>query len=174
LQLPRLERLVAIEASNKNAADALLRLAALLPDEPKIGHALSDALKLSNADRERLVEALESDWRIAARLVPSEARKLLYRMGKRCFRDQLLLRWAEANAKPEEPRWVALSRLVNSWAKPEFPLNGRDAMAAGIDEGPKVGVVLRTLEQEWVEADFQGDRRALLKRLRETVKKPRK
>jgi poly(A) polymerase len=174
LQLPRLARLVAIEAANKDTADALLRLAALLPDEAKMGRALSDALKLSNADRARLVEALESDRRIAAPLAPNEARKLLYRLGKLCFRDQLLLRWADANAKPEDPRWIALLRLANSWVKPEFPLNGRDAMAAGIDEGPKVGVVLRALEQEWVEADFQGDRRALLRRLRETVKNPRK
>ena len=174
LQLPRLARLVAIEAANKTSADALLRLAALLPDDPKTGRALSDALKLSNADRERLVEALESDRRIAAPLLPSEARKLLYRLGKRCFRDQLVLRRAEAHAKSEEPRLGALSKLANSWVKPEFPLNGRDAMAAGIDEGPKIGAVLRALEQEWIEGDFQADRRALLKRLRETVKKPRK
>jgi tRNA nucleotidyltransferase/poly(A) polymerase len=47
-------------------------------------------------------------------------------------------------------------------------------MAKGIDEGPKIGTTLRALEQEWIEADFAPDRRALLKRLRETIHQPRK
>jgi tRNA nucleotidyltransferase/poly(A) polymerase len=47
-------------------------------------------------------------------------------------------------------------------------------MAKGIDEGPKIGITLRALEEEWIEADFAPDRRALLKRLRETIHQPRK
>jgi poly(A) polymerase len=144
-----------------------------LPDDPATGRAVSDALRLSNADRDRRIEGLDADRRIDWNLSPGETRKMLYRLGKQCFRDQLLLRWAASTADDEDSRWRALLKIVKAWAKPEFPLNGRDAMAAGIDEGPKIGVTLRALEQEWVDAEFRPDRRAMLKRLKETVKQLR-
>jgi poly(A) polymerase len=173
LQLARVQRLVAIEAANKCNTEPLLRLASLLPDDQGTGRAVSDALRLSNADRDRLIESLDADRGIDWTLPPGETRKMLYRLGKQCFRDQLLLRWAASTADDEDSRWRALLKIVKAWAKPEFPLNGRDAMAAGIDEGPKIGVTLRALEQEWVDAEFRPDRRAMLKRLKETVKQRR-
>ncbi len=100
--------------------------------------------------------------------------QLLYRLGKQCFRDQLLLRWSQARDGAGNPGWGKLLKLAESWKKPELPIDGRDVMAKGIDEGPKIGTTLRALEQEWIEADFAPDRRALLKRLRETINQPRK
>jgi poly(A) polymerase len=174
LQLERLARLVEIETANSRKPDSLLRLAALLPDDAKTARKLSGLLKLSNADKERLIEAAEADTRIEPSLAPREARKILYRLGKQCFRDQLLLRWSQARNGAADPRWDKLLKLAESWKKPELPIDGRDVMAKGIDEGPKIGTTLRALEQEWIEADFAPDRRALLKRLRETIHQPRK
>lgn len=174
LQLERTVRLVEIETANARKPDSLLRLAALLPDDVKSARKVSGILKLSNADKERLIEAAEADGRIAELLSPREVRKLLYRLGKQCFRDQLLLRWSQAGGNASDPRWGKLLRLAESWKKPDLPIDGQDVMAKGIDEGPKIGTTLRALEQEWVEADFVPDRRALLKRLRETINQPRK
>src|SRR3954467_6484935 len=92
LSLPRLKRLTEIEADNLSR-DGVLRLAALLPDDEGAAHAVADALKLSNADRLRLEEALGGDaigYSISAR----EARRLLYRMGPGRFRDKVMLQWA--------------------------------------------------------------------------------
>ena len=85
-----------------------------------------------------------------------------------------MLRWAQTRDNASDTRWRRLLKLAESWEKPELPIDGRDVMAKGIDEGPKIGTTLRALEQEWVEADFALDRRALLKRLRETIHQPRK
>ena len=174
LQLQRAARLIGIEEANSREPDALLRLAAMLPDDPKAARRHSASLKLSNADKERLMEAAEADTRIGPSLSSKEARKLLYRLGRQCFRDQLLLRWAEARSDPKDPEWRALLKLTDTWKKPELPIDGRDVMAKGIDEGPQIGATLRALEEEWVEADFVPDRRALLRRLRETINQPRK
>lgn len=57
LGLPRLEQLVGIEADNQFPPDALLRLAAILPDEADTARKVAERLKLSNAERARL-EAL--------------------------------------------------------------------------------------------------------------------
>ena len=174
IQLERTAHLIEIETATRREPDNVLRLAALLPDDAKAALKLSGVLKLSNADKERLIEAAEPDSRIAASLSLREARQFLYRFGQQRFRDQLLLRWSQSQDKAKDTRWGKLLKLAESWKKPEFPIDGRDVMAKGIDEGPKIGTTLRALEQEWVEADFAADRRALLKRLRETIHQPRK
>ena len=174
LQLERMARLVDIEVANRRGPDKLLRLAALLPDDTKVARKLSQALKLSNADKDRLIEGLDVDERINTSLSPRETRQLLYRLGKRCFTDQALLRWSDRKRDAKDAAWRKLVRLAESWEKPELPIDGRDVMAKGIDEGPKIGTTLRALEEEWIEADFELDRRALLKRLKETINRPRK
>jgi poly(A) polymerase len=42
-------------------------------------------------------------------------------------------------------------------------------MAAGVDSGPRVGEILSTLENQWVEESFFSDRATLLARLTEIV-----
>src|SRR5581483_5127867 len=54
LQMMRLEQLVMIDAENGFPPDALLRLAALLPDDGDAVRAVAARLKLSNAGRARL------------------------------------------------------------------------------------------------------------------------
>jgi poly(A) polymerase len=174
LQLDRVARLVDIESVNRREPDDLLRLAALLPDDPKIARQLSQSLKLSNADKDRLIDAVEPDHRMSGSLSPPEARQLLYRLGRQRFVDQMLLRWSDVQCDPQDGHWRKLLKLAESWKRPELPIDGRDVMAKGIDEGPKIGTTLRALEEEWIEADFAPDRRALLRRLKETINQPRK
>lgn len=174
LQLDRVARLVDIETANRHKPDNLLHLAALLPDDAKTARKLSQALKLSNADKDRLIEAVEPDDRVNASLSPREARQLLYRLDRQSFLDQLLLRWSDAQRDSQDGHWRKLLKLAASWKKPELPIDGRDVMAKGLDEGPKIGTTLRALEEEWIEADFAPDRRALLRRLKETINQPRK
>jgi poly(A) polymerase len=171
LQLIRIARLIAIKDVNALDPQPVLRLAALLPDSPETARNLASVLKLSNADRDRLIDAVTVDERIGATMSLAQARELLYRLGRDCFRDQLLLRWATSGAEPDDQRWRALLVLSEQWKKPVFPLDGRDAMAEGIEEGPKIGEVLRDIEQTWIEADFELDRLTLLERLREVARK---
>ena len=169
----RLERLIAIESANGFPPDAPLRLAGLLPDGAMPARNLAGQLKLSNALRDRLVEAGDKDSRIDAVLPPSEAKQFVYRLGTECFRDQLLLQWAGADAKPDAAAWRALLAVVRDWKPPIFPLDGNDVMAAGIEEGPAIGVVLRDVEAWWVGNDFAPDRPALLARLKDMARKQR-
>jgi len=106
LQVSRLERLAELDAENGLPREAILRLAALLPDGEGAAHAAADRLRLSNVDRARLEQALGGE-RIAARLSAQEARRMLYRLGEAAFRDKLLLQWAGAPAQNPAGAWIS-------------------------------------------------------------------
>src|SRR5262249_14408576 len=75
--LPRLKHLISIQTANGLPGDAVLRLSALLPDSGPVLRSIAGHLRLSNAVRDRLVEAADTDGRIEAALPHGEARKLL-------------------------------------------------------------------------------------------------
>jgi len=173
LQPMRLRHLIAIQGANALPLDGVLRLAALLPDHVTVARSLAEKLKLSNVARDRIIDAAEKDSRVGAELLSSEARKLIYRLGVSRFRDQLLLQWARSAASADDPRRLALFALAQNWQSPQFALNGNDVMALGIEEGPEIGVLLREVENWWVENEFAPTRADLLKRLEQAARKPR-
>jgi poly(A) polymerase len=168
LQLPRLERLTELDAANLFPRDPVLRLAALLPDDEQAARAIADALKLSNADRTRLEQALGGE-RIGAQLSAQDARRLLYRLGVGRFKDKVMLQWAGSDTGIGAGAWRMLLEMADNWQRPRFPLTGRDVMQAGVPEGPEVGRVLAQLEDWWMAGDFAADEAALRDRLRAAI-----
>ncbi len=168
LRLPRLEQLVGIEADNQFPPDALLRLAALLPDEADAARKVAERLKLSNAERARLEALALPGDKIPPQLSAAEVRRLLYRIGSPRFRDLVLLSWA---ASPRGPaiHWRMLLSIADGWERPRFPLTGHEAMAAGVAEGPDVGRVLDLVEAWWLEQDFAPDHAQLMEKLKSLI-----
>jgi len=163
-KLDRLERLVAIDAANFFAPDPLLRLIALA-DAPA-AHAVSERLKFSNDERDRLLDLLDAKEILAPYLPVRDVRRMLYRLGKQRFRDRVLLAWADDTKQSNTIAWRALLALVDAWERPRFPVTGRDVMAAGIPEGPLVGKVLSEVEDWWIDSDFTEDSFSLAERLK--------
>ncbi len=161
LQPQRLENLVLIEAENRFAPDAILRLAALLPDQAEAARAVGERLKLSGAERARLEGLAIAREKIAAHLSAADVRRLLYRIGVARFRDRVLLSWAASPRGAAAIQWRMLLSIADGWERPRFPLTGREAMAAGAAEGPEVGRVLAALEAWWLEQDFLPDETVL-------------
>jgi poly(A) polymerase len=169
LQLPRLENLVLIEAENRFAPDAILRLAALLPDEAEVARQVGERLKLSGAERARLEGLSAAREKIAAHLSAADVRRLLYRIGVARFRDRVLLSWAASPRGAAAIQWRMLLSIADGWERPRFPLTGREAMAAGVVEGPDVGRVLAAVEAWWLEQDFMPDEAALMEKLKSVI-----
>lgn len=167
LQLSRLERLAEIDADNLFTRDGVLRLAALLPDGDA-AHAAADALKLSNADRTRLEQALGGAG-LTAGLSAKDARLLLYRLGVSRFRDKVLLAWAAAPKTANALPWRMMLRMAETWERPRFALTGLDVMQAGIAEGPEVGRVLAKVEDWWAGGDFTAGETALREKLQSVI-----
>ncbi|HEX4182395.1 MAG TPA: CCA tRNA nucleotidyltransferase [Caulobacteraceae bacterium] len=162
----RFERLVGIETDQLFQCDPDLRLAALLPDDPSVGAEAAEALRLSNAQRDRLVAALGTDLRIVSWMSPREARRAVYRLGVDVFCDRVLLAWAKIDHPAATPQWRALLPMARSWPRPTFPLTGDQVIAAGVPKGPLVGAVMREVEEWWIDHDFLDDPMSIVERLK--------
>jgi poly(A) polymerase len=165
--IARLARIAEIDAANFFPADAVLRLAALLA--VGAGPAVADCLKLSNADRARTEDLSDAREKIVPYLSVREVHRHLYRLDTQRFRDRVMLAWAADPKSTNAVSWRALLAMVDSWRRPQFPLTGRDVMAAGVSEGPLVGRVLAEVEDWWVDSDFTDDEFSLAERLKAVV-----
>ena len=170
LQLARLEKLAQLEGENLVVGDAVLRLAALLPDGDSSAQAAAGALRLSNAVRDRLEQALGGE-KIGVQISAQEARQRLYRIGAASFKDKVMLQWA--SAPQGAGAWRMLLEMADNWQRPRFALTGRDVMQAGIAQGPDVGRLLAQVEDWWVEGDFAASESALRDRLKMAVDQAR-
>ncbi len=133
----RLARLLEADAP----ADPLLRLAALLTGDPA---ALAARLRLSTAERDRLAalragpvpQPGDDDAALRRLLADEETAVLIDRS------------WLAGGAAPE---WAALRARLAALPRPVFPLEGRDVLALGMAEGPRVGTLLREVRRWWLD-----------------------
>ena len=164
--LAQFEGLVAIENELLFECDPLLRLAALMPaDQVGTGKA-AERLRLSNAQRDRLIAAKGQDLRITSWMSPRESRRGVYALGAEAFADRVKLAWAADNRTATAPQWRGLIALGQSWAPPPFPLTGEDVVHAGVPKGPMVGQVLREVEDWWIDHDFIDDKFSAIEKLK--------
>lgn len=167
-RLPKLERLAARERTLR-ANDPLRRLGCLLDASREGLEAVALRLRLSKAQRQRLVGmAAGRIGPIGPALNAEARRRILYRIGKERFADLAFLEWADAADESLE-RWTELFQEAEAWRRPRLPVRGRDAIAAGAAEGQEVGRLLKRLEGRWIESDFKASRDDLLEEMRRAV-----
>lgn len=146
--------MVAIEHATSLQPNAMRRLGALAVLVEEDAERLSEKLRLSNAERERLLSMAQAWWR---RIVPAGdklAKPWLYRLGPDQFVDRVLLAWARWGAPPDDAEWRKLATLPQRWTPPQFPIKAADLMARGVEKGPKLGAALKAAEKAWIAADF--------------------
>jgi poly(A) polymerase len=167
IDLDRFKGLVEIETDQLfEPADAVLRLAALLPDDQMTAARFCGSLRLSNADRDRITAALSPTPVLKSWMSPREIRRAVYREGHAAFRDRAELAWARANRTAAAPQWRGMIALAEGWPRPSFPLSGEEVMAAGVPRGPMVGQVLREVEDWWIDHDFIDDKLSTIEKLK--------
>jgi poly(A) polymerase len=151
-------------------ADAMLRLAALSrppPAESATGAWVAERWRLSNEQRDRLMQLVEAPLPSLA-ASPAERRRALHRMGKSIYLDLVRLAAADAAGDPG----IGLAGAVaeaERWMPKRLPVTGDDVTGLGLEPGPRVGELLRALEAWWVERDFRPGRDACLAELRRLV-----
>jgi poly(A) polymerase len=162
-----LARLADIEAALGLDPSAVLRLAALAVEVPEDAERLRDRLRLSNEEAAVLVRAAGRTGEIDASAPEYLARAYLYAHGQAAYRERLLLDWARSGDAAASPDWRHRFALADTWPVPRLPITGSDVMALGVPAGPRVGELLRTLEDWWIAGDFAADEASLRARLKE-------
>ncbi|PST19399.1 CCA tRNA nucleotidyltransferase [Rhizobium sp. JAB6] len=166
--------LMAAEKALHWPAEALLRLAAIVPPDVARLAELAERLRLSKAEGAYL-QAWASAPTVKDDISEAGLDRLLYRHDPTGIAVRLKLTLAAARSKAEGDfeemaRVARLGKLLEraaNWKKPAFPLNGADALAAGVNAGPRVGELLGKLEQEWLDGNFAMNRASLLARLKD-------
>jgi len=158
--LASFENMAKVEAAIGAPADAVQRLGALGVATMEDAERLSERLRLSNAEFERLM-ALEYWWRVKPAAGEHAARVLLYQLGTKSFVDRALVAWSRSDAGAADAAWRQLATLAQRWIAPMFPLKAQDFLSRGVPKGPPMGAALRAAEQAWVDADFPDDRAAI-------------
>jgi poly(A) polymerase len=158
--LASFENMIKVEAALGLKADPVRRLGALAVWVEEDAERLTDRLRLSNAESERLL-ALEGWRRIAPQPDAKAARALLYRLGSASFADRVLVAWSRSEAGAADAAWHQLASLPQRWPAPVFPLKAADFMSLGITPGPPLGAAMRAAEAAWIAADFPADRAAI-------------
>ncbi|UAB79425.1 CCA tRNA nucleotidyltransferase [Erythrobacter sp. SCSIO 43205] len=131
-----LKSLIVQEAEQTIAPDPVRRLASLLPPSPDVAEAVAARLRLSKAQRARLVSAAERTASDA-----DDPKALAYRITSPFAVDRLLLLGSSVEA-------------LTDWNPPEFPLKGGEIVARGVQAGPEVARILQTAERQWVAEGF--------------------
>ena len=173
--------LIATEKALGWTPDPLLRLAAIVPPDAARLEAMAKRLRLSKEEAALLL-AWANAPAIADTMAQTAFDRLLYAHGPKGILVRLKMTLASARAKAEggdveamqqAARLTALLARAQNWKKPDFPLSGADALAAGLAAGPAVGKALQALEKQWVESNFALDRATLLDRLASGFSSPK-
>jgi poly(A) polymerase len=165
--LERAGRLIEIDLQQKFPADPGLRLAALWPADPKAVRKASHEQRLSNAARDRLVQAAASEPALTSDMTAKALRQALWQEGAAALADRIRLTWAETGGAAGP--WMALLDQVKASVRPNLPVAGQDFMDAGLSPGPDLGKALKAVETWWVDQDFPADRALVLAQLKTIV-----
>jgi poly(A) polymerase len=152
--------LISIERTLGLAADPVRRLCALAVAVTEDARRVASRLRLTNAEARTLDSMGHRWWRLAG-MDEARARRRLYRLGEERYRDRLMLAWARAGGRNDDPSWRDLASLPARWAAPKFPLRAADFLVRGIAQGPELGRALALAEDAWLAAEFPLDRSSL-------------
>jgi poly(A) polymerase/tRNA nucleotidyltransferase (CCA-adding enzyme) len=161
-QLQSLRRLASADAPR----DAALWLAAMLPPNPRrSAKEIAARLKLSNEEKDEFVWLDEMVGPTPYTPPPSDDKRLAWLATRGMPETPMHEAWL-AEARDGEDR-SDLRRWIAETPWPNFPIFGRDAVALGIEPGPRIGQLLRAVRKWWEDGGCTADRDACLQKLRE-------
>jgi len=174
-----LKRLMWLETSAMKfetvGVDPIRRLASFLETDANGVREIAQRLKLSNDQRDQLIDLVEPQWQATWDISEDALRALLYRLKPARVIDLCLLEWSRILIDtPRLPReqtdaWLHIIETADAWTPIDFPLRGQDALDLGLEAGPRISVVLNEVEDWWTDGGCRADRDACLDKLREVI-----
>ena len=79
------------------------------------------------------------------------------------------LSWALSNNRVTNKNWKNVLSQIDKVAIPIFPLKAKDILDYGLEEGPIIGEILKTVEQDWIDSNFEHNKEDLLFKLKAII-----
>ena len=150
----RFTSLGSVETRTEQQFDGFHRFLMLVPKSLEAVCKISDRLRQSRREKERLMDWAKADVCVDDLATAKKRAEWFYRHGNETVRDVLIWHWS---GEPGEGVWQeALSEFKN-WKRPVFPIKGSDLLARGASPGPGLGQKLREIESAWIANGFEMD-----------------
>ena len=157
-----LQLLCALEEKAGLEPDPYLRLMALAARDEFAMAGLVRRLKMSGKEKTRLLSWAGDRAALAPGLDDKDLKIEIYKAGRQTAMDRAILRAAGAKDPILRNEWLNIYKTAQDWQWPEFPLTGKDLIAAGIPAGPKMGKSLAALKALWIRSGFTATKPKLL------------
>ena len=123
----------------------------------------------SKKERKELCFLTNQEFEIHNKLNKSDIKKILYSIDRKILKDMAKLSWALSNNRVTNKNWKTVLSQIDKVAIPIFPLKAKDILYYGLEEGPIIGEILKTIEKDWLDSSFEHNKEDLLFRLKAII-----
>ena len=163
------KKLLLIEKENSFSKNHILRFASLALKNKKINSNNLQMFNFSKKERKDLCLLTNQEFEIHNKLNKSDIKKILYSIDRKTLKDMAKLSWALSNNRVTNKNWKNVLSQIDKVAIPIFPLKAKDILDYGLEEGPIIGEILKTVEQDWIDSNFEHNKEDLLFKLKAII-----
>lgn len=163
------KKLLLIEKENSFSKNHILRFASLALKNKKINSNNLQMFNFSKKERKELCLLTNQEFEIHNKLNKSDIKKILYSIDRKTLKDMAKLSWALSNNRVTNKNWKNILSQIDKVAIPIFPLKAKDILDYGLEEGPIIGEILKTVEQDWIDSNFEHNKEDLLFKLKAII-----
>ena len=163
------KKLLLIEKENSFSKNHILRFASLALKNKKINSNNLQMFNFSKKERKELCLLTNQEFEIYNKLNKSDIKKILYSIDRKTLKDMAKLSWALSNNRVTNKNWKNVLSQIDKVAIPIFPLKAKDILDYGLEEGPIIGEILKTVEQDWIDSNFEHNKENLLFKLKAII-----
>ena len=164
--MPDAEYIDDLEFFNKISADqsfdnsAIIKMFILYRPNKALAENLAVRLKFSKKEKQLFVSMAAENIKLEDLLDTKKALRFIYNRSQELGCAKLLALVAQTRLVSDN-LWQTYQKIA-SLSKPVFPLKGKDIFNYGISDPSTVGKILQTLEQIWIDSDFDLTKEQLL------------
>jgi len=163
------KKLLLIDKENSFSKNHILRFASLALNNKKINLNNLQMFNFSKKERKELCLLTNQEFEIHNKLNKSDIKKILYSIDRKTLKDMAKLSWALSNNRVTNKNWKNILSQIDKVAIPIFPLKAKDILDYGLEEGPIIGEILKTVEQDWIDSNFEHNKEDLLFKLKAII-----
>ena len=163
------KKLLLIEKENSFSKNHILRFASLALKNKKINSNNLQMFNFSKKERKELCLLTNQEFEIHNKLNKSDIKKILYSIDRKTLKDMAKLSWALSNNRVTNKNWKNVLSQIDKVAIPIFPLKAKDILDYGLEEGPIIGEILKKVEQDWIDSNFEHNKEDLLFKLKAII-----